>query len=269
MRSSNDSRPDRRERLRGRSRLWVVALLSGAIAAIGLGWNPVAARAAPEEPSGNPLPASADELLARFGQMRGFEARFEEQKQLALLAAPLESAGRLYYAAPSTFLRRVESPSPQDILVTGDLVRIEQAGEVQLIDLAAQREVRPMVESILWIFAGDRAALERDYHLEYQVGRQRDAQVEAEKTAQAEPVTPRAAAGEWLLRLRPKGPPLDRLVRELRLRGRGPGPDTIELIETSGDRTWTRISQARPDRVFDAAERRRLFGGADSARDAP
>jgi len=210
-------------------------------------------------------PVSFGELLEGFSRMSGLEARFEEEKYLALLAAPLRSRGRLYFAPPATLLRRVEAPSRQDVLIRANRVRISSGGSgdgsaesaVQTIDLTARAGIRPLVESMIWIFTGDRAALERVYEIEYErfsgdVGR------DADRGARAA-----SSSKPWQLRLTPRTAPLSKLIRELRVRGRGRGADTMELIETSGDRTVTHLLGADPDRVFSPEERRELFGAAD------
>ena len=188
-------------------------------------------------------PASSfAELLAGFKETKGFEARFEEEKFLALLAAPLRSSGRLFFDPPSTLLRRVEKPRRQDILIRADQVRISDDSGEQLIDLAGRGGVRPLVESMIWIFTGDLDSLERTYRIDYQV--LEDAEGEGQG---------------WQVRLVPKEAPLSQLVQELRVSGQGRVADTMELIETTGDRTRTRIFDVDTQRRFDAAERRELF----------
>lgn len=187
-------------------------------------------------------PASFGELLARFKETTGLEARFEEEKYLALLAAPLRSSGRLFFAPPSTLLRRIEKPRPRDILVTENRVRISDESGEQTIDLDARGEVRPLVESMIWIFTGDLESLERTYRIDYQVLEGADGE-----------------GKRWQVRLIPRQAPLSQLVSELRVSGSGRAADTLELLETSGDRTLTRIIDVNMQRQFDAAERRELF----------
>ncbi len=211
-----------------------------------------------------PNPASFGELLEGFSRMTGLEARFEEEKFLALLAAPLRSRGRLYFAPPATLLRRVESPSRQEILIRENQVRISSVGSggadrapaVQTIDLRARGGIRPLVESMIWIFTGDRASLERVYDIDYQ-------RFSGDAAQDMDRPAARPSSGPWQIRLTPKTAPLSDLIRELRVSGRGRGADTMELIETSGDRTVTHILDADPDRTFSPAERLELFGDSD------
>ncbi|MBK7948122.1 MAG: outer membrane lipoprotein carrier protein LolA [Deltaproteobacteria bacterium] len=203
-------------------------------------------------------PPTLAALLAGFRTMPGFEARFEEEKTLALLAAPLTSRGRLFFAPPGTLLRRVETPNPHDILIDDHVVRIAtpasaEAGagapggssptgrRVETIDLARRADVRPLVESMLWIFSGDLGELASVYAIDYQV------------------LAP-ASSGRWQLRLEPRREPLSRLIRELAISGHHHGADRLEITETSGDRTTTRILDANPARRFAEGELERLFG---------
>lgn len=203
-------------------------------------------------------PPTLAALLAGFRSMPGFEARFEEEKTLALLAAPLTSRGQLFFAPPGTLLRRVETPNPHDILIDDHVVRIAtpagakgSAGatsgasasgrRIETIDLARRADVRPLVESMLWIFSGDLAELESVYAIDYQI------------------LAP-ASSGRWQLRLAPRREPLSRLIRELAISGHRHGADRLEITETSGDRTTTRILDANPARRFAAGELGRLFG---------
>ena len=202
-------------------------------------------------------PASFAELLAGFKETTGLEARFEEEKYLALLAVPLRSSGRLYFEPPSTLLRRVEEPRPQDVLVANHHVRISDGEGVQTIDLASRAEVRPLVESMIWIFTGDLESLETTYRVDYQ---RFDPAVE-EDQGQGDRNGDAIGAGErWEVRLVPRDAPLSQLVSELRVSGRGREADTMELTETSGDRTLTRIIDPNPQRQFDSMERREFFG---------
>jgi len=107
------------------------------------------------------------------------------------------------------------------------------------------------VESLTWILAGDRAALEKVYAISFV------------------PETPSAA---WQLSLKPKVSPLNQLLRVLQIRGRGMFVEQIEVIEASGDKTITRILSANPQRTFTASERKKLFGegvAETSARPTP
>jgi outer membrane lipoprotein-sorting protein len=191
-------------------------------------------------------------LLTAFAKMSGLEASFEEEKHIALLAKPLTSRGRLFFTPPGLLLRRIEAPTRSEVMISKDSVRVrDQAGE-QTLDLRTRKDIRPFVESLTWILAGDRAALEKVYAIGFQAER---------------------AGAPWLLSLKPKVAPLSQLIAELQIRGHGMFVEQIEVRETGGDKTVTRIVSANPKRRFSERERAQLFGveaqDADKSRAAP
>jgi hypothetical protein len=202
-------------------------------------------------------PQTFEGLLAGFASMPGFEARFEEEKHLALLAVPLRSEGRLFFEPPASLLRRVEAPRIQEILVQKNAIRIRESGREEIIDLSARAEVRPLVEALLWLFSGNRAALEEAFAIKFDTG----------GTAGAAPDAPRSESAEnarWQLRLTPRHPPLSQLLESLDITGLGLGADRIVIRETAGDRSVMRILEPDPQRRFTPAEARSLFGRSTS-----
>jgi outer membrane lipoprotein-sorting protein len=195
----------------------------------------VAIRAAAEQPA----PPNLRALLAAYAEMPGLEAEFTEEKHLALLAKPLENRGRIYFARPGYLLRRVEAPLPASVVVTPTEVRLSDGEGSKTIDLRARKDVRPFVQSLLWLLTGDYKSITHSYEARYQRAR---------------------GDGTWRLSLKPKGEPLSRLVAAMNIRGQGLSVAEIEVLETSGDKTITRITSANPARRFDAEERVKLFG---------
>src|SRR6185312_8153260 len=82
--------------------------------------------AKPPSPSTAPPPSAAEpvarlsQLMAAFSRMPGLEARFVEEKRIGMLARPLTSSGRLYFARPGLLLRRVEQPQQSEVIITPD-----------------------------------------------------------------------------------------------------------------------------------------------------
>jgi hypothetical protein len=191
-----------------------------------------------------------DLLLASFAGMPGFEARFEENKTLSLLAVPLRSEGRLFYSPSQNaqrLLRRVESPNAQDILISDNAIRIREGGREEVIDLNARAEVRPLVESLLWIFSGDREALEAAFVVDFE-------------TSAVESAAPRTAEIPWRLLLEPRNESLRALIDRLEISGSGLGADRITVFESGGDRSVMRVFEANRNRHFSEAEESNLFG---------
>ncbi|MCA8953050.1 MAG: outer membrane lipoprotein carrier protein LolA, partial [Planctomycetes bacterium] len=179
-------------------------------------------------------------LFAAFAAMPGLEARYTEEKHLALLAVPLTSAGRLYFLQPGYLARVVEKPEPSKLLITPDKLRMADRDGVEVIDLQQSERLRLFVTSLVRVFRGDRAALTEHYSIEYTPS----------------PDDPAA----WTLALAPKRAPLDHMMKSLTLRGKGVAVTGFELVEPNGDRTVTKIIAADPEREFSVAEKTELFG---------
>jgi len=219
---------------------WNGSLLASALALV------VAAQGAPPATESDPRPADAQALFARLAAMPGLEASFTEEKELALLAAPLKSSGKLYFLPPGWLTRVVEQPEESRLSITPDELRMEDRDGERVLDLHRDEEVRVFVTSLLRVFAGDRAGLERSYRLAYEPDPADDV--------------------HWTLTLTPRGKPLDRMMESLRLFGARSSVERIEVCAPNGDVTTTTVTAADPRRVFTPGEKERLFGIPRAAR---
>lgn len=176
-------------------------------------------------------------LLARFQTVEALEATFEEEKHIALLAAPLKSRGTLAYARPGTFVRTVLEPAPTGLLVRGGAV--EMGTQVSREKLAAQSNplVAQFVDGFLGLVAGDRARLERGFTLAFKGD----------------------AARAWTLTLVPRDERMRALFERLEFAGEGATVQRLTVVETNGDRSVTRFSAARVRKAFAPEESARIF----------
>ena len=195
---------------------------------------------APVPPQQRPRPADAKALLAGFARMPGLEATYTEEKRLALLALPLQSKGRILFLPPGYLLRQVEAPEPATLRITPDELVVQDRDRKEAIDLRRSDTLRVFVTSLVQVFAGDEAALQKAFTVTY---------------------TPDPKAERmWTLELLPKGEQLQRMMQRLTLRGEGDAVTVIEVVDPNGDRTTTRIVTADVARRFDADEKKRWFG---------
>ncbi|MBL8730047.1 MAG: outer membrane lipoprotein carrier protein LolA [Planctomycetes bacterium] len=182
--------------------------------------------------------------------MSGLEATFREDKHVALLALPLQSEGRLYFfrreaseagRQPEGYLARiVTAPEPSTVTITPRELRLQNRDGTEVIDLSRSDKVRTFITSLVHVFAGDETALVKTYRVDYTLD-EHDVAV-------------------WALTLVPRVEPLDKMLKHLRLVGRGETVERIEIAEPNGDRTVTQVLTANPARRFDRAEQKRLFG---------
>lgn len=177
-----------------------------------------------------------EQLLAGFSSMPGLSARFTEQKQIALLAAPLESRGEIYFAPPDRLVRKVTSPTASTVLLSGRQLTMASNGRREQIDLSTQPVVAAFVDSFRNVLRGDRAALERTYRTSFT--RDEDG---------------------WRLSLRPKSGALRRFLTSLELRGSGRGIGSMRMVERSGDVTVTTFTDVRADRRWSRGQLRGIF----------
>jgi len=182
-------------------------------------------------------PGTARDLLAAFKGLVGLEARFHEEKRLALLAAPLISDGRIYFLAPDHLTRQVTSPSPGRTTIDGTTVSFEDERGRHTMSLSDNPVARLLVLSFEEILAGDATALSRAYEVTLRAG----------------------PDGSWSLLLKPIVEPLSQLVAQIEVNGRGRTIDRMLLREVGGDQTLTTFSSVNTARRFSAEERGRIF----------
>ena len=211
-------------------------LVRGAAAICALTWR-IADAAAP------PVPNDLSSMLAAMRSAPGVVAEFTETKEIALLSAPLESAGTIWFLPPDRFARTVTSPARSRLVVAGSKVRIEESTGARALDLSASPIARQIVDSFIVLFNGDEARLKELYDAEY---------------------TPGNASGEWRLHLKPRSMPLDRMISHFDMTGHGAHIDRMEAVEPDGDRTVTTFGKTEVDHRFTEAEIADLFGDGSS-----
>lgn len=195
---------------------------------------PAVSQAEEAPPSSDPPTVSS--LLASFAQMPGLEARFEEEKHIALLAAPLKSQGRLHFARPDRMLRRTTSPTTAAVLIRDGELSFSDGQRSDQLDLSSSPVVRHFVQSFVALLAGDEETLQRLYDITLTVG-----------------------DDGWEMVLRPRPAALRRVLTELRVRGRGVELAELRVREASGDETITTFTEVDASRRYSPAEIEQIF----------
>lgn len=180
---------------------------------------------------------SIDSLLTSFRQMPGLEARFREEKTIALLAKPLVSEGSIFYSPPGLLVRRTVSPAPSTVLVDGSTLAFWDGHSTERIDLDTNPVVRLYVDSFVRLLAGDRAALEKSWRISLD----------------------RPGGRGWAITLVPTAAPIAAAIREMRIVGQGTVLESMSLMETSGDQTWTAFTEVDVARKFSDSEKKAIF----------
>lgn len=182
------------------------------------------------------VPARLRELLGAFRKCPGLEARFSEEKTIALLAAPLKSSGKVYFYPPKSLARIVEKPRRSHLVLKGAKIIVREDKDRREIDFSDKPALRGLIGSLLHILTGDEERLAADYHVHFEED----------------------SAG-WRLELKPKPESLRKLVSGLSFSGRELKLLDLRVKEASGDETVTRFSEVNEKRTFSAAEIKEYF----------
>jgi outer membrane lipoprotein-sorting protein len=199
-----------------------------------------AAAGKPGAPAAAKAPADVDALLAGLAKAPGLSAHFREEKHITVLQAPLVSEGSLYFTPPSRFARHTEKPLRSVMILDGDQLQFGNADSRESVNLAANPVARLFADAFVMLLAGNRPGLEKMFKMV---------------------LTPKSdgKAGEWKLVLTPRVAPMDKLIKEIELRGRGLGLDELDVREANGDWTRTAFSDVDLNRRYTAAEQAKLF----------
>lgn len=177
-----------------------------------------------------------DSLLGQFAALPGLEARFVEEKRIALLAVPVRSEGRLFFVNPGRMMRHVTSPDPSHTLIADGELRMRSGGRTETLSIRTNPVLRGFVESFRAVLAGNRADLDRFYV--------------AQLTTSAD---------GWELRLTPRDAALREFLRSITMRGQGVILRDMRMVEVSGDETRTEFFDVDTHRSFSPAEAQRIF----------
>ena len=208
-----------------------------ALAAGVLLWSlPAAAKPAPAAAK---APPTIDALLAGLAKAPGLYARFREEKHITLLQAPLVSEGSLYFTPPARFARHTEKPIASTMIIDGNQLQFGNADGQESMNLGTNPVARLFADAFVMLLSGNRAGLEKMFKMQ---------------------LTPKpGSANEWRLVLTPRVAPMDKMIKELELRGRGLNLEELDVRESSGDWTRTSFSAVDLNRRYSADEQARFF----------
>jgi outer membrane lipoprotein-sorting protein len=157
-------------------------------------------------------PADVQILMRLLGRVERVEIAYQERVESGLIDTAIDTRGNLAYQAPDR-IRRI-SDDDDGFALEGDRMQLIRGNQV--VDALIVSEIKPLaalVGALRATFAGDLAALQTDYRLDYSA------------TEQA-----------WTLDLAPRGMGLSPLFQRIRIIGAGATIETIEMLEANGDR---------------------------------
>jgi hypothetical protein len=155
-----------------------------------------------------------DQVMGMLAMRRHGSVEFIEQHFISVLSRPIESSGELRYDAPDRLEKRTLKPHAETLLLNGEQLTIERAHAKRVMDLHAYPQVLPFVESLRATLAGDRAALERLFRLDFT-----------------------GSVSRWTLTLVPLESKIKQSVSQVRIDGAQDQLLKVEIRQSDGDRS--------------------------------
>jgi Outer membrane lipoprotein carrier protein LolA-like len=155
-----------------------------------------------------------DEVMGLLAMRKHGHVDFIEQQFLAVLNHPIESSGELRFDAPDRLEKRTLKPKAETLVLSGGMLTVERGHTHREMDLHAYPQVQPFIESIRATLAGDRAALERLFRLEFT-----------------------GSTARWTLTLVPLESKVKQSVAQVKIDGMRDQLLKVEIRQTDGDRS--------------------------------
>jgi hypothetical protein len=165
-----------------------------------------------------------ESLFALMSGQTRVATTFTEKKFIKGLDAPIESSGELGFEAPSRMVKRTLLPKPETLTLDERMVTVERGRQMRTLSLDDYPELAVHIEGIRACLAGDRAALDRIYHIELS-----------------------GSAAHWKMTLLPRNEKAAAQVKAIHLGGVQADVRTVQVLLTDGDSSLTNI--ARPQVV--------------------
>ena len=162
-----------------------------------------------------------DRVMGALAERKHGHVSFTEKKFIAVLDEPVESSGELLYDAPDRLEKKTLKPKPEDLVLEAGVVSAQRGKHHYTLDLKQYPQVVPFIESIRATLAGDRAALERVFKVDFGGNFER-----------------------WTLELVPLDVKLAKTVKGIHIEGEKDFIHTVEVREADGDRSLMTISAA-------------------------
>jgi len=153
-----------------------------------------------------------DQLMQTLAQTRSGHVSFVEKKSIAMLDAPVESSGELFYTAPDRLEKRTLKPKPETMILDQGTLLVERGRQKHSLQLQDYPELAAFIDSIRGTLAGDRKALERNYRLSLD-----------------------GSSQNWTLQLLPSNEKMLAVVKRIRIGGVREDVNRIEIFQVDGD----------------------------------
>ena len=164
-----------------------------------------------------------EQLLTLLAERRHGHVAFTEVQQLSILDQPLHSSGELRYEAPDRLEKRTLEPRAEDLRLEHGMLTIERDHHHRNVSLAEFPQAVPFIESVRATLAGDRAALERYFSVDFS-----------------------GDLDHWTLELLPTDATMKRSVRRILITGERAHIGTVRIQHTDGDSSTLTLGPELP-----------------------
>jgi hypothetical protein len=162
-----------------------------------------------------------DRLMALLAERTHGHVSYIEQDHLAALDAPLESSGELIYERPDRLEKRTLVPRAASLILEKGILTIQSGRRKRVLALRDYPQIAPFIESIRATLAGDRAALEQVFHVNFE-----------------------GSLAHWTMTLAPLDTKLKSVVQQIRIEGDRDELHTVNILQADGDHSIMTIGPA-------------------------
>ena len=173
-----------------------------------------------------------------FSESQGVRARFKEERQLSILANPIQTEGELFFSPPNRLARHTRLPGQSSLIVDGDRLTLRDETGEQIVSLGSSHVARGLVDNFALLLRGDLPALRKMYDVTFYSQENHDS----------------PDPGGWIIDLEPRDATTRALVERIRIMGRSGILSSMDTLETNGDRTIMRFSGVQAGLTFNSDE---------------
>jgi outer membrane lipoprotein-sorting protein len=158
------------------------------------------------------------QLMQLLASVKAGEAKFSEERRIAMLDQVQRSSGRLSFRAPDVFVRETLKPRHERLAVDGNTLTMTQGTRSRTLALDATPEALVIVEAIRGTLTGNRETLERYFRTQVS-----------------------GTAERWTLELEPRDARLRGQVASVLVAGRQAAVLEVQVLLADGDRSVMKI----------------------------
>jgi Outer membrane lipoprotein carrier protein LolA-like len=164
-----------------------------------------------------------DRLMALLAERTHGHVSYIEQDYLAVLDGPLHSSGELLYERPDRVEKRTLVPRPASLILEKGNLTMQSGRRKRVLALRDYPQVAPFIESIRATLAGDRAALEQVFHVNFE-----------------------GSLAHWTMTLAPLDTKSKSVVQQIRIEGDRDELHTVNILQADGDHSIMAIGPSIP-----------------------